>query len=89
MPNFLWLQFASASHTLDKLIIAVKGQNSATVHQLINDPQKTMLLSSIPVDTLIISAAAVIGRDGSNQLIHVGDSVKFSANPTEQVCIFV
>ena len=55
------------------------------IRQLINDPQKTILLSSIPVDTPVKSASAVVGNTGSSQLIHVGDSVKFSASLRE-VC---
>lgn len=83
MHNCLWLQLAFNSHRLDQLKVTVKGQDSATIHQLINDPHKTILLSSIPVDTSVTSASAVVGRNGSSQLIHVGDSVKFYAHPTE------
>lgn len=65
------------------LKVAIKGQNSATIQQLIDDRQTTVLLTSIPVDTVVTSASAMVGRVGPSHLIHVGDSVKYAMRPEE------
>ena len=54
-----------------------------TIKQLMEDPQKTLLLTSTTINTVVYSAAAVIGSSKAGQLIHVGNSIKFSAAPGE------
>lgn len=78
-----YLQKAPIAISLGSLEISVRGTGLVTIKQLMEDPLKTLLLTSITINAVVYSAAAVIGSSKAGQLIHVGNSVKFSACPGE------
>ena len=79
-------QFATTTVTLDSLQVEIRGIGMSEIKQMIKDPKYTLLLMSLPKDTVIIPAKAVIGHHQKRELIHVGKSVKFSTGSYE-VCL--
>ena len=73
--------------TLSSLEVQVKGAGVMEVHQMIRDPKYTLLLMSLSTNTLINPARAVIGRSKKRELIHLGNSVEYSASPIEVIFI--
>ena len=74
----------SASPTsLRMMNISVLGKGKITVQQLIDDPNNTLLLDSVPPDAMVYPASGVIGSSKTSKIIHVGDSVKIYISSTE------
>ena len=63
--------------------ISVLGKGKITVQQLIDDPNNTLLLDSVPPDAMVYPASGVIGSSKTSKIIHVGDSVKIYISSTE------
>ena len=58
-----------------------------SVHQMIRDPNYTLLMMSLSTVTLINPARAVIGSSKKSEPIHLGNSVEYSASPSEVIFI--
>ena len=52
------------------------------MEQMLQDSTLSLLLISLSEDTYVQQAEAVIGHKNC-ELVHVGDSVEFSSNPSE------
>ena len=53
------------------------------VQQLIDDPNNTLLLDSVPPDAMVYPASGVIGSSKTSKIIHVGDSVHICISSTD------
>ena len=73
-------------HTpLSDLDVKVEGAGTIPLSRLLCDSGSTVLLLSLPTDTTVSSAGAVVGYCSDQLLIDVGSYIQFSTGPSE-VC---
>jgi len=53
--------------------VCVKGGGALELQHMISDPKYVVLLMSLPTDTPITSARAVIGSSKKRELINIGN----------------
>lgn len=63
--------------------MCVKGGGVLKLQHMISDPKYVVLLRSMPTDTPITSARAVIGSSKKGELINIGNSVEFCSGSNE------
>lgn len=79
----MFKQVAKDTTPFGILQVSVRGRGTVTLRQLMDEPQITLLLSSLSMDATVFSAGAVMGSSKRQRLIHVGNSVEFSCVPGE------